>query len=36
MNELTAYLDSLEERILSLERENQSLQTQKETLNRYI
>jgi hypothetical protein len=36
MNELTAYLDSLEERILSLERENQSLQTQKESLNRYI
>ena len=36
MNELTVYLGSLEERILSLERENQALQTQKESLTHYI
>jgi len=36
MNELTAYLESLEKRLLALESENQALQEQKETLNRYI
>jgi hypothetical protein len=36
MNELTDYLDSLEKRIKALERENEGLQTQKDSLNRYI
>jgi hypothetical protein len=36
MNELTAYLEALENRVLSLEREKQALQDQKETLNHYI
>lgn len=36
MNELTVYLESLEKRLLALERENQALQGQKEILNHYI
>ncbi|MEW6092377.1 MAG: hypothetical protein AB1531_00280 [Chloroflexota bacterium] len=36
MNDLVAYLDSLEKRIQTLERENQSLVSQKESLTRYI
>jgi hypothetical protein len=36
MDELTAYLESLEKRLLALERENQALQDQKDSLNHYI
>ena len=36
MNELMAYLDSLEKRLINLEKENQALQIQKEGLDRYI
>ena len=36
MNELVAYLESLENRIRSLERENEALQGQKDQLNRYL
>ncbi len=36
MNDLLAYLDSMEQRVQSLEKENQDLQGQKDSLNRYI
>jgi hypothetical protein len=36
MTDLVVYLDSIEKRVLTLERENQALQDQKEVLNRYI
>jgi hypothetical protein len=36
MTDLVVYLDSIEKRVLTLERENQALQDQKEVLNRHI
>lgn len=36
MNDLLVYLDTLEKRLLVLERENQALQEQKEGLNRHV
>ena len=36
MNEMLTYLESLEKRLVVLERQRQDLEGQKETLNRYI